>query len=95
MRNRDRLDIGTQLGLTFEHNVVIPDRVILHVIIGMRRKRRTIRVYRFGVMRPRAVIALGAGDVAVSDPSPLSGRQIEGMDIRAEIIVVPAAKYDH
>ena len=63
MRDRDRLHIRSQLGLALEQDVVVPKRVVLHVIVGMRRQRRAVRIHRLGVMRPRAVIALAAGDV--------------------------------
>src|SRR5450759_591285 len=95
MRYRDGLDESAQLRLTLQQNVVVTHRVVLDVPIGMRRKRRAVRIHRVAVCRAGTVIAVTTTDVAIGDPPPLPGGEIEGVDIGTEIVVVPASENDH
>src|SRR5690242_2966988 len=42
VRNGDGPDPGTQLRVAFQDQVVVADLVVLHVAVGMRRKRRAV-----------------------------------------------------
>ena len=81
MRYGDCLDLRPQLRLPFEQQIIIAHWVVLHIIVGMRRKRRAIGVHRVRVARTRPVFSVTAGDVTVGDPSPFPGSKIEGVHV--------------
>src|SRR5438552_4375413 len=95
MRDRDRLHIWSQLGLALEQDVVVPKRVVLHVIVGMRRQLRAVRIHRLGITCAGAILIVATRNKTIGDPSPLPRSQVKGVHTGAEIVVVTAPVDDH
>ena len=59
VRNGSRFDVGTKLGVAFQDQVVVTDRVVLNVAVSVWRQWRAVWILGLGIENPLAVF-LGA-----------------------------------
>ena len=94
-RNWHGFYVRPELGLPLEQDQVVAFTVVLNVVVGMRRQRRTVRVECIVIARPAAIRVGRSCDKARRKPAPLSSGQIEGVHIRSEVVIVSTTKDDH
>src|ERR1700746_2382677 len=87
MRNGYGFYLWPKLHLSFEEKIVVTDRIVLNVAVGMRWERRNIGIDRLRIEHTLAILGFAARDVAIGQPAPLSSCEVERVDARAEVIV--------
>src|SRR6056297_3427595 len=95
VRDRGRRYVGSEFRLPLEQQIVVTDRIVLHVIVCMWRQWRSVRVSRTLVDGVFAIFSWPAGHKSCRQTLPLPAGEVESMDVRAEIGRMTTAENDH